>query len=325
MSQQTAAAWHRLPAAVVLETCKFLDAASLGRLEICGRCALGEGARAWIEKAAGVARGNLAQLSNKQLLAAQARVQALIPSSSKDVVGFAHNVRRESEDVPFDEFAFTVVLSWEPDEGGVRGFRTTVFPFMRLIAKRTEMGEFNNLSSFTWFPSGKDNVCPLLREAAVAYAEDSDILGFVDEKTPRAYMICTRKADGAAVKVAFWDADNIEQEEWSDEGRSLFRFDYGELMIGHGSSNDYDYHMSLNVVFDRSNGQVIAFCSGVYHSEPELAGSNMSNEMFLALLHARLDESTRTCPMSLSETGRQIIIGELKTSDTAADLADELI
>ena len=98
---QPSAAWRRLPAAVVLETCKYLDAASLGQLEICGKTSLGDKARAWREKAAGVTRGNLAQLSNKQLLAAQARVQALIPSSPGGVVGFANNVPRWSEDVPF--------------------------------------------------------------------------------------------------------------------------------------------------------------------------------------------------------------------------------
>ena len=333
---QTAAALRRLPAAVVPETCKFLDAASLGRLEICGRCALGDGAQAWIEKAAGVTRGNLAQLSNKQLLAAQARVQALIPASSKGAVGFAHNVRRDSEDVPFDEFAFTVVLSWNPLESGDSDFRTTVFPFMRLAAKRNEMGEFSNRASFALFPSGQgaDNVSSLLREAAVAYAEGIEFEDFMDFRTPRAYMICTRKADGAAAKVAFWNTDNIDEDDWNGMsestsfihgGQCTFRFDYGELMIGHGSSGDYDYHMTLNIEFDQSNGQVIAFCSGVYHSTPDLAGSNMSNEMFLALLHARLDESTRARPMSLSETGRQVLNGELDTSDMAADLADELI
>ena len=118
MSQQpSAASWVKLPAAVVLVACEFLDAASLGRLEICGKTSLGDKARAWREKAAGVTRGNLAQLSNKQLLAAQARVQALIPSSPGGVVGFANNVRRWSEDVPFDEFSFTVVLSWECGAG----------------------------------------------------------------------------------------------------------------------------------------------------------------------------------------------------------------
>ena len=51
--------------------------------------------------------------------------------------------------------------------------------------------------------------------------------------------------------------------------------------------------MTLEVVFDQDTGRVEAFCGGVYHSTPDLAGSNMSNEMFYALLRARLDESMR--------------------------------
>ena len=185
MSQQpSAAAWVKLPAAVVLVACEFLDAASLGRLEICGKSSLGDKTRAWSEKAAGVARGTLAQLSNKRLLAAQARVQELIPSSAGGVVGFANNVRRWSEEVPFDEFAFTVVLSSESD-----GFQTTVFPFMRLVADRNEMGAYNNVASFVLFPSGQgaDNMSPLMRRASLACAEGTQLDTFKDAHMPRAY------------------------------------------------------------------------------------------------------------------------------------------
>jgi len=327
MSQQpSAAAWVKLPAAVVLVACEFLDAASLGRLEVCGKTSLGDKTRAWSEKAAGVARGNLGQLSNKRLLAAQARVQALIPSSSEESVGFAHNVRRGSEDVPFDEFSFTVVLSSysESDE-----FETTVFPFMRLVVKRDEMDDDSNFSSFAFLPSGQraaDNSSPLLREAAVANAEGADIEEFKEYKTPRAFMICTRKSDGAAVRMAFWDEDCFDEDcwdgmsSWPGGGKCMLRFDRGELLIGHGSSLDYDYYMTLNMVFDQSNGRVIAFCSGIFHSTEDLAGSNMSNEMFYALLHARLDDSTRARPLPLSETGRRIINGDLPASETAVDV-----
>ena len=330
---QPSAAWRRLPAAVVLETCKYLDAASLGQLEICGKTSLGDKARAWREKAAGVTRGNLAQLSNKQLLAAQARVQALIPSSPGGVVGFANNVRRWSEDVPFDEFSFTVVLSWECGAGL---FHTTVFPFMRLIVKRDEMDDNSRFSSFAFVPSGQgaaDNSSPLLREAVVASAEGTEVGDFKTFFTPRAYMICTRKADGAAVKVAFWDTDCFDEDYYDDmvdmssdpdgsRGNCMLRFDHGELMIGHGSSGVYDYYMTLSTVFDPSNCRVLAFCSGVFHSTSELAGSNMSNEMFLALLHARLDESIRARPLPVSEVGRRILNHEHPTSQTAADVAN---
>ena len=327
MSQQpSAASWVKLPAAVVLVACEFLDAASLGRLEICGKSSLGDKTRAWSEKAAGVTRGNLASLSNKRLLAAQARLQALIPSSSEESAGFSHHVRRASEDVPFDEFSFTVVISSysESDE-----FLTTVFPFMRLVVKRDEMDKNSNFSSFAFLPSGQgaENIAPLLREAVVASAEGADIEEFKEFHTPRAFMICTRKSDGAAVRVAFWDTDEFDEDCWSEMNliypggrKCMLRFDRGELLIGHGSSSDYDYYMTLNMVFDQSNGRVIAFCSGIFHSTEDLAGSNMSNEMFYALLHARLDDSTRARPLPLSETGRRIINGDLPASETAVDV-----
>ncbi len=326
MSQQpSAASWVKLPAAVVLVACEFLDSATLGRLELCGKTSLGDKTRAWSEKAAGVTRGNLASLSNKRLLAAQARVQALIPSSSQESVGFSHHVRRRSEDVPFDEFSFTVVISSysESDE-----FLTTVFPFMRLVVKRDEMDEDSNFSSFAFLPSGQgaENIAPLLRKAAVASAEGVDIEEFKEFHTPRAFMICTRKSDGAAVRVAFWDTDCFDEDCWSEMNliypggrKCMLRFDRGELLIGHGSSSDYDYYMTLNAVFDPSDGRVIAFCSGVFHSTEDLAGSNMSNEMFYALLQARLDESTRARPLPLSEMGRRVLYGYLPTaSETAA-------
>ena len=76
-STASRAEWRALPAAVVLETCKFLDAAALGRLEICGRGALGDRARAWKAQTVGVARGTLGHLSNRAFAAAHARVQVV--------------------------------------------------------------------------------------------------------------------------------------------------------------------------------------------------------------------------------------------------------
>ena len=80
--QPSAAAWVKLPAAVVLETCSFLDADELGRLEMCGRQSLGDGARAWKDQMSRIHRGNLATLPPKKFLAAHARAQALYPSTA---------------------------------------------------------------------------------------------------------------------------------------------------------------------------------------------------------------------------------------------------
>ena len=133
--------------------------------------------------------------------------------------------------------------------------------------------------------------------------------------------------------MAFWDTDCFDEDYYDDmadtssdpdgsRGNCMLRFDRGELMIGHGSSGVYDYYMTLSTVFDPSNCRVLAFCSGVFHSTSELAGSNMSNEMFLALLHARLDESMRARPLPVSEVGSRILNHEHPTSQTAADVAN---
>ena len=72
--------WRDVPEPVRLDfVCKYLDAASMGILEICGKSCLGNAQRAWHAKAAGVARGSLAIVSTKKLVAAQARVDALLP------------------------------------------------------------------------------------------------------------------------------------------------------------------------------------------------------------------------------------------------------
>ncbi len=56
--------WRDVPAPVRLDgVCGYLDAASMGILEICGKNCLGDAQRAWQAKAAGVDRGSLANVS----------------------------------------------------------------------------------------------------------------------------------------------------------------------------------------------------------------------------------------------------------------------
>ena len=56
--------WRDVPAPVRLDVvCGYLDAASMGILEICGKNCLGDAQRAWKTKATGLDRGSLANLS----------------------------------------------------------------------------------------------------------------------------------------------------------------------------------------------------------------------------------------------------------------------
>ena len=106
--------WRDVPAPVRLDVvCSYLDAAAMGRLEICGKNCLGDSQRAWQAKAAGLARGSLANVSTKRLVAAQARVDALLPRRvlrTPSRPGAWAPYRDPA--VNFDEFAFSLTVMW---------------------------------------------------------------------------------------------------------------------------------------------------------------------------------------------------------------------
>ena len=307
MSQQpSAAAWVKLPAAVVLVACEFLDADELGRLEMCGRQSLGDGARAWKDQMSRIHRGNLATLPPKKFLAAHTRAQALYPSTA-DVASVQAPIR-PNESVSFDEFSFTVVLTYYSYSRVcpiTESFHLAAFEYMRITGNSDEirvMTHSGELRDFKYFApliaaaspkaQGQSLIAPWLREAAQA-PSDQAASRLVLWCAPTLTLICTRRSDGAAIKVAVFDSPQDEHNALEIyRGRGILYFDDGELLIQHGR-DVYDYHMVLEVAFDEDTGRVEAFCGGVYHSTPDLAGSNMSNEMLYALLHARLDESMR--------------------------------
>ena len=116
--------WRDVPAPVQLVVCGYLDVTALGRLEICGRHL--DAQRAWNTKAAGLARGTLTDLSTKQFLRAQTRARALLPPSLGGKSPFVFQPSRRP--VSFEEFAFTIVVSWI--EPGKSGRSIAEFPFM---------------------------------------------------------------------------------------------------------------------------------------------------------------------------------------------------
>jgi hypothetical protein len=301
LMSQPSAAWRRLPAAVVLETCSFLDADELGRLEMCGRQSLGDGARAWKDQMSRIHRGNLATLPPKKFLAAHARAQALYPSTAD--VASVQAPFRPNESVSFDEFSFTIVLAYRARPLTLQVSRSIAFQYMRLTGKQDEMGGLG-LGPLMFVVSPEDRgqagTAPFLR-ALAAYEDTDGMRTFFDEWGPTLTLICSRKSDGAAIKVAVFDTPS--PDSWGAVDRSdehiILGFNTGRLLIQHGrirpglQQDSYvcDYEMMVSVTFDQDSGRVEAFSGGVYHTEH--VSDEMPNEMFYALLCARLDESMR--------------------------------
>ena len=303
MSQPSAASWVKLPAAVVLVACEFLDADELGRLEMCGRQSLGDGARAWKDQMSRIHRGNLATMPPKKFLAAHTRAQALYPSTAD--VASVQAPFRPNKSVSFDEFSFTVVLTYNGrqipgDPSSSEVCRSAAFEYMRLTGKQDEMGGLGmGPLMFVVSPEdrGQAEVMPWLR--ALASYEDTDgMRAFFDEWGPTLTFICTRKSDGAAIKVAVFDPCDTELEVYNPahddddmDGNEpgILHFKYGPLLIklGHRGPDDY---MSLTITFDQDTGSVEAFGVEVCAGDDD---SVMSNEMLYKHLHARLNESTR--------------------------------
>jgi len=266
--------WRDVPAPVRLDVvCGYLDAASMGRLEICGRQCLGDAARAWKAKAAGVARGSLANASTKQLVAAQARVDALVGGPFDDFEWQPH----EDPEVNFDEFAFSVTLVWH--ENGTTTRRAS-FPFMRMANDTVQYMSTNMLVVSPEAP-GQDVLAPLLRR------------GGEERWVPTAFLTCTRRTDGATIRMAhFSGLEDFEGEYWEyspsircgslDNGR--FLVEGPEVEPEEGENSVTTFHL----MHDPSTGRLLGICSTFYHNSNELAGYELYR-----CLRARLDESVR--------------------------------
>ena len=271
--------WRDVPAHVRLDVvCGYLDAASMGRLEICGRQCLGDAARAWKAKAAGVARGSLANLSTKQLVAAQARVDALVGGPFDDTQWQPY----EDPDVNFDEFAFSVTLVWHED-----GTKRASFPFMRLTTDKDEQGEIDSMSTNVFLVSpeapGQDVLAPRLRRAI------SDEEG--ELWVPKAFLTCTRRTDGATIRMAHFSG--LEEGEYWEYSPSIrcCSLDNGRFLVEGPEVEPEEGDLSVttfHLMHDPSTGRLLGICSTFYHNQNEVDGYELSR-----CLHARLDESLR--------------------------------
>ena len=264
--------WRDVPAPVRLDVvCGYLDAASMGRLEICGRQCLGDAARAWKAKAAGVARGSLANASTKQLVAAQARVDALVGGRFDDFEWQPH----EDPVVNFDEFAFSVTLVWH--ENGTTTRRAS-FPFMRMANDTVQYMSTNMLVVSPEAP-GQDVLAPLLRR------------GGEERWVPTAFLTCTRRTDGATIRMAHFsglDSEGFWEHSPNKKGVSL---DNGRLLVAGPEDEEQDDESSVStfhLLHDPSTGRLLAICSTFYHNEADVRGYELYSR-----LHARLNESLR--------------------------------
>jgi hypothetical protein len=278
--------------------CCYLDAKAMGRLEICGKNCLGDAQRAWQAKAAGLPRGTLGEMSTKQFLRAQTRARALLPPGlgGKSPFMFQHYLLP----VSFDEFAFTIAVSWIEPGKPERSFAE--FPFMRLISGHDEQFEFTRPPAMFIFvpPAGADQeaLSACLRRVSQEFAEaDGPIFPgrVLEQMDPTVYLTCTRRRDGAATRVGMFSrlhAVNDVGDEGETEG-SLYFGDGKFLLTNLYSDGDEEaLEMTLHLVWDAPSGRVRAFGCHLYVNGAH-GDQDFPEESFLALLNARLDESVR--------------------------------
>ena len=286
--------WRDVPAPVQLVVCGYLDVTALGRLEVCGRHF--DAVRAWNTKAAGLARGTLGDLSTKQFLRAQTRARALVPRWVGGTSGpFMFQPSRRP--VSFDEFAFTIVVTWCEGVRPARRRCFTEFPFMRVVSdNQDEQGEFSRPPSMFVFvpPAGADHEAfsACLRRVSQEFAEaDGGIFpgDELDHSQPVVYLTCTRRRDGAATRVGMFSRLHAVNDCVADEEtEGNLYFGDGKLLLTNVPGEALE--ITLHIMWDASSGRVRAFGCHLYVNGEE-GFFELPEETFLALLRARLDES----------------------------------
>ena len=288
--------WRDVPAPVQLVVCGYLDVTALGRLEVCGRHF--DAVRAWNTKAAGLARGTLGDLSTKQFLRAQTRARALVPRWVGGTSGpFMFQPSRRP--VSFDEFAFTIVVTWCEGVRPARRRCFTEFPFMRVVSdNQDEQGEFSRPPSMFVFvpPAGADHEAfsACLRRVSQEFAEaDGGIFpgDELDHSQPVVYLTCTRRRDGAATRVGMFSRLHAVNDCVADEEtEGNLYFGDGKLLLTNVPGEALE--ITLHIMWDASSGRVRAFGCHLYVNGAH-GDQDFPEEPFLALLNARLDESVR--------------------------------
>ena len=274
-------AWRSLPTANLVEICSFLDPKALGRLEAVGRI---DGlSRAWRAKADGVPRGTL-EMGDKRLVATHLRMRSLYPTS------VPNTFVTQSPNFDFDEFAFSLVVSYR-DADGVE--RVSGFEYMRLISDRSEMGDYSSCGQFAMFPPAVahghgHNISEMLLESLNYEAETGLGLSvFASNLGLTVLLICTRKSDGTSIRLVNFEDLDDESMGFAKSDQGCLYFEFGEIFT-RNAYDGLDYDMALQIYFDESTGHVRAFCPSVTGTGQALAGSYLPQEIFHALLRSRL-------------------------------------
>lgn len=279
------AAWRHLPEAIVLEVCRYLDAAGLARLETARGLGDGDTAkRAWRAAAKGMSRGGLSMLPAKAFAAANARATALYPIS----YGLNRHVTftLDQSSASLDEFVFSVGIFWRDQTGA--DCRAT-FDYMEGHVSRTFV--MYSPSTFCFLcpddAAGHNAITPLLlaAEREVNVAEVSLL----------AQMNAIRIRDGAAARIGRFEgsASDTGQVDLDDSGEkcSGLEFDEGTLEIFGTQYAAITQHaancpaMTLHMHYNERTGKPVSF-----HSTPwSPSGNDVSEAEFAAHLHQMLD------------------------------------
>lgn len=269
----------------------------MGLLEMCGKGCLGE--REWNSKAAGIPRGALATMSSKLFLAAHTRVQALAAGQKKQRINLL-------EEPGFDEFAFTLVLNWHEDHRV-----TAAFPYMSLTPNGCSPCIYGCMRNYDCRVSpsaeGQAIIAAKLLELGRNF-DDYEVQEFLMSWDPSITLICTRKSDGASVKVDnFWNNSQdwtikearptthplMTKTYFGGQGGFYVKFTHGDLPLR-------DFQMELFLPFDISTGRIIAVCLAPHsfdREDPNDDGSryegHMKEDLFYMFLHKWLDASLR--------------------------------
>ena len=267
----------------------------MGLLEMCGKGCLGE--REWILKAAGIPRGALATMSSKLFLAAHTRVQALAAGQKKQRINLL-------EEPGFDEFAFTLVLNWGEDHRV-----TAAFPYMSLTPNGCSPCIYGCMRNYDC------RVSPSAEGQAIIAAKLLELGRHFDDYEVQEFLmnwsvtlICTRKSDGASVKVdRFWNHNQdwtiqearptthplMTQTYFGGQGGFYVKFTNGDLPLR-------DFLMELFLPFDISTGRIIAVCLAPHSFDREETNDDgskyeghMKEDLFYMFLHKWLDKSLR--------------------------------
>jgi len=213
------AAWRHLPEAIVLEVCRYLDAAGLARLETARGLGDGDTKRAWRAAAKGMSRGGLSMLPAKAFAAANARATALYPIS----YGLNRHVTftLDQSSASLDEFVFSVGIFWRDQTGA--DCRAT-FDYMQC---------HDSHDYVMYSPSTFLFLCP---EDAAGHNAIAELLlaaereGNVAEVGLLAQMNAIRIRDGAAARISHFEdgASDEGQVDLDDSGDKVSGLEFAE-------------------------------------------------------------------------------------------------